>query len=247
MMTPTRILRFIGIAGLVGWLGMVGWVAKITRAQNSGQAEPLTPPPPVASKVSANEPAPPPIVPDRVAAPAPAPSADSAVPKPGDPAPSPMVERGAPTSLQEGAPEPAAAPPSAPPEDQPASSEDPGQSAQSFVERNQKEAEEHLKALTAEAELLRARLARLESGIKNWQSLVSALKTARGQPITSTATATGAEEAGDVKPIKPGQPTRAREDRRVKWATAAPGAAPETGPGQLAYWGFAIRPTGPKK
>ena len=86
------------------------------------------------------------------------------------------------------------------------------------MERNQKEAEEHLKALTAEAELLRARLARLESGIKNWQSLVSALKTARGQPITSTATAPGAEEAGDLKPIKPGQPTRAREDRRVKWA-----------------------------
>jgi len=178
-------------------------------------------------------------------APAPAPSADSAVPKPGDPAPSPMVERGDPTSLQEGAPEPAAAAPSAAREYHPASSEDPEQSAQSFVERNQEEAAEHLKALTAEAELLRARLAKLESGIKNWQSLVNALKTAQSQPITSTATAPGAEEAGDLGPIKPGQPTGAREDRRVKWATAAPAAALESGPGQLAYWGFAIRPTGP--
>ncbi|MGO9598034.1 MAG: hypothetical protein ACLP7Q_08565 [Isosphaeraceae bacterium] len=245
MMTPTRILRFIGIAGLVGWLGMVGWVAKITWAQNRGHAEPPLPPPPVASKALANEPAPPPIGPDQGPAPAPAPSADSAVPKPGDPAPSPMVERGAATSLQEEAPELAAAFLSAPPGDQPALSEDPEQSSQSFVERNQKEAEEHLKALTAEAELLRARLAKLESGIKNWRSLVHALKTAQGQATTSTALAPGAEEAGDLEPMKPGQPTRAREVRRVKWATAAPAAAPETGPGQLAFWGFAIRPTGP--
>ena len=37
MMTPARILRMIGIAGLVGWMGMVGWVAKTTQAQNGGQ------------------------------------------------------------------------------------------------------------------------------------------------------------------------------------------------------------------
>ena len=37
MMTPTRIVRMIGIAGLVGWMGMVGWVAKTTQAQNGGQ------------------------------------------------------------------------------------------------------------------------------------------------------------------------------------------------------------------
>jgi hypothetical protein len=71
------------------------------------------------------------------------------------------------------------------------------------VERNEKEAEEHLKVLTAEAELLRARVAKLESGIKKWQSLVNALRAAQGQPITSTATAPGAEEAGDLEPIKP--------------------------------------------
>ena len=37
MMTPARIVRMIGIAGLVGWMGMVGWVAKTTQAQNGGQ------------------------------------------------------------------------------------------------------------------------------------------------------------------------------------------------------------------
>src|SRR5208283_3610322 len=44
MMTPTRIVRMIGIAGLVGWMGMVGWVAKTTQAQNGGQNPPALPP-----------------------------------------------------------------------------------------------------------------------------------------------------------------------------------------------------------
>ena len=41
------------------------------------------------------------------------------------------------------------------------------------MERSQKEAEEHLKALTAEAEQLRTRLAKLDSGIKKWQNLLT--------------------------------------------------------------------------
>src|SRR5262245_2578244 len=35
-MTATRIIRSIGIAGLIGWFGMVGWVARTTLAQNGG-------------------------------------------------------------------------------------------------------------------------------------------------------------------------------------------------------------------
>ena len=110
-------------------------------------------------------------------------------------------------------------------ENQPApSSDDPEQSAQSFVQRNQKEAEDHLSALTAEAQQLRARLAKLESGIKKWQCLVSALKSSQGQPVTSTANAPGAEDAGDLEPIKPSQAGGARVDKRVKWATATSAA-----------------------
>ena len=106
------------------------------------------------------------------------------------------------------------------------STDDPEQSAQSFVERNQKEAEDHLRALTAEAQQLRARLAKLESGIKKWQGLVSALKSSQGQSIASTANAPGAEDAGDLEPIKPSQSQAggARADKRVKWATATSAA-----------------------
>ena len=70
--------------------------------------------------------------------------------------------------------------------------EDPELSAQTFVERNQKEAEERLKALTAEAEQLRTRLNKLESGIKKWENLVNALKTAQQGSVTSTAVTAGA-------------------------------------------------------
>ena len=98
-----------------------------------------------------------------------------------------------------------------------AANEDPELSAQSFVERNEKEAEERLKALTAEAEQLRARLNKLESGIKKWENLVNALKTAQQGPVTSTAVTAGAEDAGDLEPIRPGTPGRGsgREDGEV--------------------------------
>ena len=227
MMTPARIVRMIGIAGLVGWMGMVGWVAKTTQAQNGGQNPPALPP--AATK------------PDDL------PQAGQETPKAMDaPAPLPVTsDSGAGLASDKSPPSPLLGPPphlepaesaSAPPvprrlpaltENQPASStDDPDQSAQSFVERNQKEAEDHLMALTAEAQQLRARLAKLESGIKKWQGLVNALKSSQGQSIASTANAPGAEDAGDLEPIKPNQAGGARADKRVKWATAT---SPATG------------------
>jgi hypothetical protein len=44
MMTPARILRLLGIAGLIGWLGLVGWVAKTSQAQH-GTSDPVKPAP----------------------------------------------------------------------------------------------------------------------------------------------------------------------------------------------------------
>jgi hypothetical protein len=98
--------------------------------------------------------------------------------------------------------------------------DDPEVSAQSFVERNQKEALAHLQALTAEAEKLRARLAKLESGIKRWQTLVNALRSAQG--------VTAADDPAAPEPIA-GAPVGSKSDKRVKWAssTAAPAAEPE--------------------
>jgi hypothetical protein len=110
--------------------------------------------------------------------------------------------------------------------------DDPEMSAQSFVERSQHVAEEHLKALTAEAEQLRARLAKLDSGIKKWQNLLSALKAAQhGQTVTALPES-GAEEPRILEPIAQGS-TAARADKRVRWASApatAPGANPQTLP-----------------
>ena len=242
MMTPTRIVRMIGIAGLVGWMGMVGWVAKTTQAQNGGQNP--APLPPAAT------------MPDESAQGGARNAQGAEQRRPGTPAdrtrfgsllgsrdslrlprcPRPEASRGervtvssarpgylAPTQQSSAASEPAGIRTLT--ENQPApSSDDPEQSAQSFVQRNQKEAEDHLRALTAEAQQLRARLAKLESGIKKWQCLVNALKSSQGQPITSTANAPGAEDAGDLEPIKPSQAGGARVDKRVKWATATSAA-----------------------
>jgi hypothetical protein len=227
MMTPTRIVRMIGIAGLVGWMGMAGWVAKTTQAQNGGQNP--APLPQTATmpenlpkegqetpKVQSND------------APAPLPvAADSGASLASEKSPPPPLPVSPPQLEPAESPSPPPVPHRLPAltENQPASStDDPEQSAQSFVERNQKEAEDHLRALTAEAQQLRARLAKLESGIKKWQGLVSALMSSQGQPVTSTANAPGAEDAGDLEPIKPSQAGGARTDKRVKWATATSAA-----------------------
>jgi hypothetical protein len=253
MMTPTRIVRTIGIAGLVGWMGMVGWVAKTTQAQNSGQDPPPaqnggqdpSPLPPAATKRESlpqagserpkalDAPEPLPVAPESAAG-----LASDKSPSPSPPPPLPAVgehpaakeSSSHPPTIRIPAATQQASAASEPtglrtlPENQPAPSDDPEQSAQSFVERNQKEAEDHLRALTAEAQQLRARLAKLESGIKKWQGLVSALKSAQGQPINSAAFAPGTEDAGDLEPIKPNQAGGARADKRVKWATATSAA-----------------------
>jgi hypothetical protein len=106
-----------------------------------------------------------------------------------------------------------------------ASANDPEKTAQSFVDGCRKEAEENLKALTSEAEQLRARLARLDSGIKRWERLLTALKTAQGQSLTSTAP----EESPDLEPVKQGATAGGRSDRRVRWANATPAAPPAEG------------------
>lgn len=62
------------------------------------------------------------------------------------------------------------APPAvAPPND------DPEKNAGDFVERNRKVAQDELKKLKDEAEQLRARLAKVEAGIRRWEGLVAAL------------------------------------------------------------------------
>jgi hypothetical protein len=233
MMTPARIVRTIGIVGLVGWMALVGWVAKSTQAQNGGQNLAPLPPaadasdlPPVAAeppkKQNGRDAIPLPVAPESGTSATADQSPLSHAPLPARPEP---PEPADPTSHLSGSRRLSAQNDNPPPP----SSDDPEQSAQSFVERNQKEAEDHLKALTAEAQQLRARLAKLESGIRKWQSLVNALRSSQGQPIASTAGSSGAGDAGDLEPIRPARVGSPRADRRVKWATATPPAGGQPG------------------
>lgn len=230
MRTPARIVRFVGITGLVCWLGMIGWLAKTSRAQNGVQAPPPAPSavrPDTAGKVDLS--LPPPIAPAEAPKPAPtrvpplSPDKQHAPPEPThhEGLAPPPIEPQPPAQARSQAPEPAVPPLPAAEANPVAATEDPELSAQTFVERNQKEAEERLKALTAEAEQLRTRLNKLQSGVKKWENLVNALRMAKQGPVTATAVTAGAEDAGDLEPIRPGTPGGARGEKRVKWSTAA--------------------------
>ncbi len=218
MMTPTRIVRMIGIIGLVGWMAMVGWVAKTSQAQNGAEAS-VTPPP----ANMKNDPASAASAPthkqregDQGFAPV-APDTGPPVIDQNSPAlpqsPARPLEPGGTSSAPLAKSDPSAFQPASSSSEPPSSSaaqshsasflDDPELAAQSFVERNQKEAEDHLNALVAEAQQLRARLAKLESGIRKWQGLANALKISQEPPNASTTSTSAADDAGDLEPIRP--------------------------------------------
>ncbi len=216
MMTPTRIVRFLGFAGLVAFFGLVA-SSRATIQARVDDDRLAPPPPPITADAPASKPVlvseptdlPPEPSPDVAPLPLPEPAADK--PKAPSPAPRPISENpeaapiprapepvgleaaafGAePRPIAESAPSEATAlnhdadqlrvaepPPAAPvPVSASASDEeDPEKQARSFVERNRKEAEAQLKALNAEAAQLRARLGKIESGIRRWQALADAM------------------------------------------------------------------------
>jgi hypothetical protein len=67
--------------------------------------------------------------------------------------------------------------------------EDPERVASAFLEQNQKLAEAQLKALKEEAEKLRARLTKVEAGIKRWDRLLVALNQSQGTAADEQAPA----------------------------------------------------------
>jgi hypothetical protein len=64
--------------------------------------------------------------------------------------------------------------------------DDPEKAAMAFVEQNQKLAESQLKNLKDEQAKLRARLQKVEGGIKRWESLVGALKQSQGSVVVAS-------------------------------------------------------------
>jgi len=87
-----------------------------------------------------------------------------------------------------------------------ASADDPDARARSFVERNRKEADEQLKALRDEAAQLKARLARVEAGIRRWEALSDALGRTEDRAAVRMP-GDGLQVRGGVQYLVPGQPS----------------------------------------
>ncbi len=194
MVTPTRIARGLGILGVIAFMAMATGSSIATSNLQDDPAAALAP----AFPAGLDDPAPAPATldpapPDAAPAPtAPEPLKDLP-PAPAEPAlkldipPAPATAphpAAAPAAIDEPAAnplpparerEPIATPEPAPAARPRSSADDPDAKARSFVERNRKEADEQLKALREEAAQLRARLGRVEAGIRRWESLAEAL------------------------------------------------------------------------
>ena len=116
------------------------------------------------------------------------------------------------------APSPPSIPPSPSSPPAPASAvplDDPEGSARSFVEKSQKEADDAIKALSKEAETLRARLQKVEAGLARWQAVKGALESHGGGRQGWRSPDDGIPEPV-LMPSKPGaKPAPARNRRGV--------------------------------
>jgi hypothetical protein len=195
MWDTLRFGRKLTFAALAIGIFCIGWVARTTWAQNppvpvpqlgqdAGTTAALQNDPPV-PQAEKSEPAP-----EAVSLPPqqPSPSESKRASAPGEgprlaPAPSDIDAPTAPAQL---------GPPPAAPE---SPADDPEKAALSFAQENQKLAESHVKALKDEEAKLRARLAKVEAGIKRWERLLAALK--QSQAV-----------AGDLAPSRQGQVDR---------------------------------------
>jgi hypothetical protein len=77
----------------------------------------------------------------------------------------------------------------------PGAGDDPEKTVQAFVEQNRKVAETQLKNLRDEAEKLRARLQKVELGIRRWETLLTALQNSEAAP-----------DRGELQPMPQARP-----------------------------------------
>jgi hypothetical protein len=106
---------------------------------------------------------------------------------------------------------------------------DPEAAAASFVERSTKEADDAIKTLSKEAEALRARLEKVETGLARWQAVKNALESQTGSKQTRRRSP--APEATPVRQPSPVDPPRdAVAPPRVTPAPAFPGPLPNLPP-----------------
>ena len=228
MPTISRIGPKLALCVVVAALALVGWAARHSAAQNLAQDVP----PPAAQvpgttvkgeEPKAAEPQTKPVTNSELASPLPAPGPDDrlAVPRlTAEPDPSPF--NGA-LGIKAPAPVPVA------PGDATPEAEDPEKVATAFLEQNQKLAEAHLKTLKEEADKLKARLLKVEAGIKRWDSLLEGAQTEQGQRQDNAAssdrfaTACSAgriRAAGGLGCHRKLLPSAIRVDHRAEWAVA---------------------------
>jgi hypothetical protein len=189
MPSISRIGPKMALCGGVAAIVLVAWAARYSAAQNLAQDVP----PPVGQVPGAilkgEEPKP--------AVPQAKPETNSEVASP-LPAPGPADRLSVPHLTAEPEPSPfdgtigtkAPAPIPIAPGDATAEVDDPEKVATAFLEQNQKLAESHLKTLKEEAEKLKARLIKVEAGIKRWDSLLEALRQSQSKVTTTPPAAT---------------------------------------------------------
>jgi len=167
-----RINLKVVVAAVIAGVMLIGWVSRSTRAQNSPQ-DVKQPQPSKAAGTPGTSPEvfPSPSTSVSALPIASEPALESSVPKLPDssvldPLPSPPQGTSQPFSKVDSAV-------ARPPGDE---NDDPEKNVQAFVEQNRKVAEGQLKSLKDEAEKLRARLQKVEGGIKRWEALLAALE-----------------------------------------------------------------------
>ncbi len=187
-----RTFPLISTAAACAAVCIAGWVVKATLAQPPAEKTelpantepaptlPATPADLDVPKVAAPSPSPPPIVPQL-----PTQAIPETQPRSSVPLPAPTVVSGHradndPFARSE--PQPVYPSPSIPHDE----SSDPERAVAAFVAQNQKLAESQLAVLRAEEAKLRARLKKVEAGIKRWQAVADALKQSQGVVTVSS-------------------------------------------------------------
>jgi hypothetical protein len=87
--------------------------------------------------------------------------------------------------------------------------DDPMRAVDTFLHRNQKEAADSIKALSQEAEALRARLQKVETALGRWKGLAEALDQQARSGVSASAPAPAVPNAGEpaiLDPVPPPPP-----------------------------------------
>jgi nucleotide-binding universal stress UspA family protein len=196
MSTIRRIGPKLFLGGIILAVFLIGWANRYSIAQSRTQDVP----PPAAPAERPKE-----ALPQVPAEPVKTDVAAPALPGPGPlgaDSPPPLGLKEAPS--REPVPIPTSAPAPPPvvvgPDHSPIEAEDPEKVASEFLEQNQKLAEAQLKALKEEAEKLRARLTKVDAGIKRWDRLLVALIQSQGAAAVEKADGERPARKWDAKP-----------------------------------------------